>query len=308
MNIASDVTGLIGNTPLVRLTNIARKYAPGVELIAKIEGANPGGSAKDRIALKMIEAAERDGRLPKGGTVIEPTSGNTGIGICAVCAARGYHAVIVMPDTMSEERRRLVKAYGAQLVLTDGKLGMKGSIEEAERIRDANPGSIIAGQFVNPANPQAHYETTGPEIWRDTEGQVDLFVATIGSGGTVTGTGRYLKERNPEIRVYGVEPKESPLLTEGHAGPHGIQGIGANFVPEVLDRAILDEVITVSTQDALQMGRDIAAVEGILCGISSGACVCAAIALAQKSENRGKRIVCVLPDTGERYLSTEMFA
>ena len=307
MNIACDITAMIGNTPLVELKNIEKKYKLKANIFAKCEFMNPAGSAKDRIAMNMILQAEKDGLLPPGGTVIEPTSGNTGIGIAAICAAKGYKAIIIMPDTMSIERCRLIKAYGAELILTDGKLGMNGAVAKAEELKNSIPGSIIAGQFVNPANPQAHYLTTGPEIWRDTDGKVDIFVAGVGSGGTVSGTGKYLKEQNKNIRVAAVEPFESPLLSEGKAGPHGIQGIGANFVPEALDRSVIDEVITVKSAEAMEYGREIARNEGLLCGISSGAALKAAVELASRDENAGKNIVVVLPDTGERYLSSEMF-
>ena len=268
---------------------------------------NPVGSAKDRIAMNMIARAEENGLLPPGGTVIEPTSGNTGIGIAAICAAKGYRAVIIMPDTMSIERCRLIKAFGAELILTDGKLGMNAAVAKAEELKSSIPGSIIAGQFVNPANPEAHYLTTGPEIWRDTDGNVDFLVSGVGSGGTISGTGRFLKEKNEKIRVVAVEPFESPLLSEGKAGPHGIQGIGANFVPEALDRSVIDEVITVKSKEAMEYGREIARNEGLLCGISSGAALKAAVELASRDENAGKNIVVLLPDTGERYLSSEMF-
>ena len=307
MHIAGDITAMIGNTPLAELKNIEKKYQLKAKLFAKCEFMNPVGSAKDRIALNMITRAEENGLLPPGGTVIEPTSGNTGIGIAAICAAKGYKAVIIMPDTMSVERCRLIKAFGAELILTDGKLGMNGAVAKAEELKNSIPGSIIAGQFVNPANPEAHYLTTGPEIWRDTDGKVDIFVAGVGSGGTISGTGRYLKEKNANIRVAAVEPFESPLLSEGKAGPHGIQGIGANFVPEALDRSVIDEVITVKSMEAMEYGREIARTEGLLCGISSGAALKAAVEIASRDENAGKNIVVVLPDTGERYLSSEMF-
>ncbi|MBQ3575382.1 MAG: cysteine synthase A [Clostridia bacterium] len=307
MHIAGDITSMIGNTPLVELGNIEKKYALRAKLFAKCEFMNPVGSAKDRIALNMIARAEENGLLPPGGTVIEPTSGNTGIGIAAICAAKGYKAIIIMPDSMSVERCRLIRAFGAQLILTEGKLGMNGAVAKAEELKNSIPGSIIAGQFVNPANPEAHYLTTGPEIWRDTDGKIDIFVAGVGSGGTISGTGKYLKEKNADIRIAAVEPFESPLLSEGKAGPHGIQGIGANFVPEALDKSVIDEVITVKSADAMECGREIARTEGLLCGISSGAALKAAVELASRDENAGKNIVVVLPDTGERYLSSEMF-
>lgn len=307
MNIKENIGQLIGNTPVVELKNIEKKYNLKGRIAAKLEMANPAGSAKDRIALGMIEAAEQSGALQAGGTVIEPTSGNTGIGIAAICAARGYKAIIIMPNSMSIERCRLIRAYGAQLILTPGELGMKGAVDLAEKMQAEMPGSIIAGQFSNPANPAAHYKTTGPELWRDTDGQLAALVAGVGTGGTISGAGRYLKEQNGEIRLIGVEPMESPLLTKGEAGPHGVQGIGANFVPENLDRALLDEIIPVKTEDAYAMGRELAACEGLLCGISSGAALCAAVELAKRDEFAGKLIAVVLPDTGERYLSSDMF-
>ena len=275
--------------------------------MAKLEQFNPAGSAKDRVALEMINCAEREGRLKPGGTVIEPTSGNTGIALAAICAARGYKAIIIMPSNMSVERFRLVRAYGAQLMLSPAVDGMRGAVILAEEMQSVVPDSILAGQFVNPANPAAHSATTGPEIWRDTGGKVDMLVAGIGTGGTISGTGEYLKQQNAHVRLVGVEPAESPLLTQGHAGPHGIQGIGANFVPEVLRRDLLDEVMDVKTEDAKNAARELAAVEGVLCGISSGASLWAAMQLAARDENAGKLIVCMLPDTGERYLSTGMF-
>ena len=293
-----DVTSLIGHSPLVRLKG---------GILAKLEGMNPGGSAKDRVALNMIEDAEQRGLLSPGGTIIEPTSGNTGIGLAMVAAARGYKCILVMPDTMSIERRRLLTAYGAQVVLVDGSLGMAGCVDKAEEIRRSIPGSIIAGQFVNPANPAAHYASTGPEIWADIDGQADVFVAGIGTGGTITGVGRYLKERNPAIRIVGVEPAASPLLTEGHAGPHPLQGIGANFVPEILDLSVVDEIIPVTEEDAFAQTRALAREEGILGGITSGAALWAARQLTQRPEYAGKTIVALLPDSGERYLSTGIF-
>ncbi len=306
--IYQSVEELIGNTPLLELTRLEKKLGLSARLLAKLEYLNPAGSAKDRIAVSMIDAAEKEGRLQPGGTIIEPTSGNTGIGLAAVGAARGYHVVIVMPDTMSKERIQLMKAYGADLVLSDGKLGMSGCIAEAERIAAETPGSIIAGQFENPANPRAHYETTGPEIFRDTEGQVDIFVAGVGTGGTISGTGKYLKEKIPGLKVAAVEPASSPLLSEGRAGSHGLQGIGANFVPQALDTGVYDEILTVTEEEAYEYGRLLAKSEGILNGISSGAALAAAVRLAKRPENEGKTIVVLLPDTGDRYLSTEMFA
>ena len=307
MRISTSLMDLIGATPMLRLCNIEEKHQTCAHLLAKLEFFNPAGSAKDRIARQMILQAQADGLLKPGGTVIEPTSGNTGIGIAAICASMGYRAIIVMPDSMSIERQKLMRAYGAELVLTPGKEGMQGAVQKAEQLKESIPGSIVAGQFVNPANPAAHYQTTGPEIWQDTDGQVDVLVAGIGSGGTISGAGRFLKEKNPAIRVIGVEPAESPLITTGKSGSHGIQGIGANFVPENLDRSVVDDIICVATADAMAMGREIAACEGILCGISSGAALFAAIQLVRMEENRGKNIAVILPDTGERYLSSAMF-
>ncbi len=294
--IYSDITELIGGTPLLRLS----RFAPGMNLLAKLERQNPAGSAKDRVALSMLRAAEAEGRLQKGGMVIEPTSGNTGIGLAALAAVLGYRAVIVMPDSMSPERIKLIAAYGAEVVLTPGAEGMAA---KADEISAANPGSIVAGQFSNPANPRAHYETTGPEIWRDTDGDIAAFVAGAGTGGTITGVGRYLKEQDPSIRIVAMEPASSPLLTRGYAGPHAIQGIGANFVPEALDTSVYDEVVTVTDEDALAAMRELAVKEGLLCGVSSGAAAFAARELAKRPEFQGKNIVCLLPDTGERYLS-----
>lgn len=305
--IYTSVEQLVGETPLLELKQIEAKYGLEARLLAKLEFLNPAGSAKDRVALSMINDAEKRGVLRPGATIIEPTSGNTGIGLACVAVPRGYRVIIVMPDTMSMERRQIMKAYGAELVLSDGAKGMAGAIEKAEELAREIPGSFIPGQFENPANAAAHYETTGPEIWRDTEGDVDLFVATIGTGGTITGTGRYLKEQNPAIRVIGVEPAASPVLSGGTAGPHGIQGIGAGFVPEVLDTTVYDEVIAVADEDAFAAGREIGAAEGVLVGISSGAALWAAVETAKKPENSGKTIVVLLPDTGGRYLSTEMF-
>ena len=297
--IFNDITELIGSTPLMSL----KRFAPGVRLAAKLERTNPTGSAKDRAALSMIRAAEADGSLASGGMIIEPTSGNTGIGIAALAAVMGYKAVIVMPDSMSVERIKLIAAYGAEIVLTPGSAGMAGAVAKAEELHAANPGSIIAGQFENPANPAAHYASTGPEIWRDTDGEVAAFVAGVGTGGTISGVGRYLKEQNPDVRIIAVEPAASPLLSEGHAGPHAIQGIGANFVPGALDTSIYDEIITVPDDAALDAMRALATTEGLLCGISSGAAAWAAKAVAARSEFAGKLVVCLLPDTGERYLS-----
>ncbi len=307
MNIAHSVTELIGRTPLLELVNYEKDHGLSAVVLAKLECMNPAGSAKDRVAANMIARAEQEGRLAPGGTIIEPTSGNTGIGLAAVGAARGYRVILTMPDTMSVERRSLIAAYGAEIVLTPGKEGMAGAVVKAEELQKTIPGSIIAGQFENPANPEAHILTTGPEIWADTDGKVDIFVAGIGTGGTISGTGRYLKARNPAVQVVGVEPAASPLLTQGHAGPHGLQGIGANFVPENLDRAVVDEIIPVTDQDAYATGRELARREGILVGITSGAAVWAAAELAKRPENQGKVITALLPDSGERYLSTPMF-
>ena len=298
---------LIGGTPLLELSGIEREYGLKVRLLAKLEYFNPAGSVKDRVAKAMLDEAEKSGELRPGAVVIEPTSGNTGIGLAAVAAARGYKAVIVMPDTMSEERRRLVKAYGAELVLTDGKKGMTGAIEKAEELKAEIPGSIIAGQFVNPANPKAHFDTTGPEIYEDTDGKVDIFVAGVGTGGTVTGVGRYLKSKNPDIKIVAVEPSDSAVLSGKSAGPHKLQGIGAGFVPEVLDMSVCDEIMTVTSEEAFAAGREMGRREGVLVGISSGAALHAAKELAKREENEGKTVVVLLPDTGDRYLSTELF-
>ena len=297
--IYSDITELIGGTPLVRLS----RFAPGLGVLAKLERQNPAGSAKDRVALSMLRAAEAEGRLTPGGLVIEPTSGNTGIGLAALAAALGYRAVIVMPDSMSPERVKLIAAYGAEVVLTPGAEGMSGAVAKAEEISARSPGSIVAGQFSNPANPRAHYETTGPEIWRDTDGRVAAFVCGVGTGGTITGVGRYLKEQDPAVRVIAMEPASSPLLSEGRAGAHAIQGIGANFVPEALDTSVYDEVVTVTDEDALAAMQELARTEGLLCGVSSGAAAFAAREIAKRPEFAGKNVVCLLPDTGERYLS-----
>ena len=298
---------LIGGTPLLELSGIEREYGLKARLLAKLEYFNPAGSVKDRVAKAMLDEAEKSGELRPGAVVIEPTSGNTGIGLAAVAAARGYKAVIVMPDTMSEERRRLVKAYGAELVLTDGKKGMTGAIEKAEELKAEIPGSIIAGQFVNPANPKAHFDTTGPEIYDDTDGKVDIFVAGVGTGGTVTGVGRYLKSKNPDIKIVAVEPSDSAVLSGKSAGPHKLQGIGAGFVPEVLDISVCDEIMTVTSEQAFAAGREMGRREGVLVGISSGAALHAAKELAKREENKGKTVVVLLPDTGDRYLSTELF-
>ena len=305
--IYTSVTELIGSTPILELKNIAKNDSLSVRLLAKLEGTNPAGSAKDRVALSMILDAEEKGMLQPGSVIIEPTSGNTGIGLCSVAAARGYKCIIVMPDSMSIERQKLMTAYGAQLVLTPGAGGMAAAIAKAEELKAQNPGSIIAGQFDNPANPAAHYRTTGPEIWADTDGKVDIFVAGIGTGGTITGTGRYLKEQNSDVKIVGVEPADSPLLTKGTAGPHGIQGIGANFVPSILDTGVIDEILTVTTSDAYAAGRRMGTEEGVLAGISGGAALWAALELAKRPENEGKTIVALLPDSGERYLSTGMY-
>lgn len=307
-NIYTSVSQLIGRTPLLELTNIEKKDGLRAKLLAKLEGCNPAGSAKDRVALSMVLDAEARGILKPGSVIIEPTSGNTGIGLCSVAAARGYKCIIVMPDSMSMERRLLMTAFGGELVLTPGKEGMTAAIAKAEELAAQIPGSWIAGQFENPANPDAHYRTTGPEIWGDTDGTVDIFVAGIGTGGTITGTGRYLKEKNPNVKIVGVEPADSPLLTEGKAGPHGIQGIGANFVPKTLDTGVYDEVVTVTTEQAYAAGRRMGMEEGVLAGISAGAALHVALELAKREENAGKTIVALLPDSGERYLTTPMYA
>ena len=305
--IYTSVEQLIGRTPLLELCNIEKEYSLPAKLIAKVESFNPAGSVKDRVALSMILSAEAEGRLSPGATIIEPTSGNTGIGLCAVAAARGYKAVIVMPDTMSVERQMLMKAYGAELVLTDGAGGMAAAIAKANELATTIPNAIVAGQFENPANPAAHEATTGPEIWADTDGQVDVFVCGVGTGGTITGTGRYLKAQNPAIKVVGMEPAGSPVLSGGKAGAHGLQGIGAGFIPAVLDVNIMDEVLTVTEAEAYEAGRLLARKEGILAGISSGAALHAAISVASRPENEGKTVVVLLPDTGDRYLSTPLF-
>ena len=307
--IFTSVAQLIGRTPLLELTNIEKHEGLKARVLAKLEGCNPAGSAKDRVALSMILDAEEKGILKPGSVIIEPTSGNTGIGLCSVAAARGYKCIIVMPDSMSMESGiTMMTAFGGELVLTPGAQGMTAAIARAEELAKEIPGSWIAGQFVNPANPKAHYLTTGPEIWEDTEGCVDIFVAGIGTGGTVTGTARFLKEKNPAVKIVGVEPADSPLLTRGVAGPHGIQGIGANFVPEILDTGLLDEVVTVTTEEAYVSGRRLGTEEGVLAGISAGAALHVALELAKKEENAGKTIVALLPDSGERYLTTAMYA
>ena len=299
---------LIGNTPLLELSNIKKSESLDATLLAKLEYFNPAGSVKDRIAKAMIDDAEKSGKLKKGSVIIEPTSGNTGIGLAAVAAARGYRIIIVMPETMSVERRILMKAYGAELVLSEGAKGMKGAIEKANELAKEIPDSFIPGQFVNPANPAAHVASTGPEIWNDTDGKVDIFVAGVGTGGTITGVGQYLKSKNPSVKVVAVEPSDSPVLSQGKSGPHKIQGIGAGFVPDVLDTKVYDEVIPVTSDDAFAAGRLVGKKEGVLVGISSGAAVWAGIQLAKRPENKGKNIVVLLPDTGDRYLSTALFA
>ena len=308
MKIYRNITELVGRTPLLELVNYDRRHGLDAVILAKLEAFNPAGSVKDRIALAMIDAAEASGRLKPDSVIIEPTSGNTGIGLAAVATSRGYRIILTMPETMSVERRNLLKAYGAELVLTDGTKGMQGAIAKAEELAAELPNSFIPGQFVNQANPEAHFRTTGPEIWDDTDGRVDIFVAGVGTGGTVTGVGRYLKSRNPAVKVVAVEPSASPVLTEGTAGPHKIQGIGAGFVPETLDTSIYDEVITVTNEAAFATGKELARTEGVLAGISSGAALWAATQLAKRPENAGKTIVVLLPDTGDRYLSTPLFA
>ncbi|MCD7722833.1 MAG: cysteine synthase A [Clostridiales bacterium] len=308
MAIYQNVTELIGQTPILELGNYEKKYGVKAHLLAKLEYFNPAGSVKDRVAAAMISAAEKNGTLKPGATIIEPTSGNTGIGIAAIGTAKGYRVILTMPETMSVERRNLVKAYGADVALTDGVKGMKGAIARAEELQSEIDGSVILGQFVNPANPQAHYETTGPEIWQATAGRVDAFVAGIGTGGTISGVGKYLKEQNKDIRVFAVEPQSSPVLSKGTAGSHKIQGIGAGFVPDTLDTGVYDEIITVSNEDAFETGNNIAKSEGILVGISSGAALWAAQQVAARAEFAGKNIVVLLPDTGERYLSTALFS
>ena len=307
-NIYTSADQLIGKTPLLELTHIEKAHDLKAKIVAKLEDFNPAGSVKDRIAKAMIDDAEAKGLLKAGSVIIEPTSGNTGIGLASVAAARGYRIIIVMPETMSVERRQLMKAYGAELVLTEGAKGMKGAIAKADELAKEIPNSFVAGQFVNPANPKAHYETTGPEIWADTDGKVDFFVAGVGTGGTITGTGKFLKEKNPAVKVVAVEPKTSAVLSTGIAGSHKIQGIGAGFVPDVLDTKIYDEIIPVDNDDAFAVGKEMGHREGVLVGISSGAALWAAIELAKRPENAGKTIVVLLPDTGDRYLSTPLFA
>ena len=308
MKVYQKITDLIGGTPLLKLNNLIEKNDLGADVYAKLEYFNPAGSVKDRIALRMIDEAEKSGKIQKGAVIIEPTSGNTGIGLAAVAASRGYRAILTMPETMSVERRNLLKAYGAEIVLTDGAKGMKGAIAKAEELAKEIPNSFIPGQFINPANPAAHIASTGPEIWEDTDGKVDIFVAGVGTGGTVSGVGGYLKQQNPDVKVVAVEPSGSPVLSKGVAGPHKIQGIGAGFVPDTLNTDIYDEIITVENEDAFATGRELAKTEGVLVGISSGAAVWAASQLAKHPENKGKIIVALLPDTGERYLSTPMFS
>ena len=305
--IYKNATELIGKTPLVEFTNIEKELGLEARILAKLEYFNPAGSVKDRIALEMIEEAEKSGRLKEGSTIIEPTSGNTGIGLAAIATAKGYRTVIVMPETMSVERRNIIKAYGAEIVLTDGSKGMSGAIAKAKELQEETPGSIIAGQFVNPANPAAHKKTTGPEIWEDTDGEVDIFIAGVGTGGTITGVGEYLKDKKPSVQAFAVEPASSPVLSEGKSGAHKIQGIGAGFVPDVLNTKIYDKVITVENEAAFETGKLIAKEEGILVGISSGAALWAGIEEAKKPENKGKTIVVLLPDSGDRYYSTPLF-
>ena len=308
MKVYEKITELIGKTPLLKLSNYIKNHSLEADIYAKLEYFNPAGSVKDRIARAMIDDAEAKGLLKEGSVIIEPTSGNTGIGLASVGASRGYKVILTMPETMSVERRNLLKAYGAQLVLTDGAKGMKGAIEKANELAKETPGSFIPGQFVNPANPDVHRKTTGPEIWEDTDGQVDIFVAGVGTGGTLSGVGEYLKSKNPNVKVVAVEPAGSPVLTKGTPGPHKIQGLGAGFVPDTLDTKVYDEIITIENEEAFEAGRELARKEGVLVGISSGAAVAAATKLALRPENKGKKIVALLPDTGERYLSTPMFS
>lgn len=305
--IFASADGIIGSTPLLELNNIKKAHGFSARLLAKTEFLNPAGSVKDRVAKNMLDCLEKEGKITADTVIIEPTSGNTGIGLAAVCAARGYKCVIVMPENMSEERKKLIRAYGASLVLTDGEKGMAGAIEKAEEIKNNTPNSIVAGQFVNPANPESHFNTTGPEIYEDTDGKVDIFVCGVGTGGTISGTGKYLKEKNPAIKVIAVEPAGSPVLSGGEKGAHGIQGIGAGFVPEILDTAVYDEIITVTEEQAYGAAREMGKKEGVLTGISSGAALYAAIMVASRKENEGKTIVVLLPDGGERYLSTELY-
>lgn len=307
MKIYNNFSELIGNTPLLKLNNYCSKLFLEAEIFAKLEYLNPAGSIKDRVALQMIDSAEADGTLKEGSVIIEPTSGNTGIGLAAIAASRGYRTIIIMPETMSEERRKMMSAYGAELVLTAGEKGMAGCIEKAEEIKNSIPGSIIAGQFSNPANPLAHIKTTAPEIWNDLDGNIDAFVSAIGTGGTISGSAEFLKENKPDIKIIGIEPASSPLLTRGYAGSHKIQGIGANFIPEILKTQLIDEIITVSDEDAYEYARKVAKCEGIFVGISSGAALCAATKLAKQTEMKGKKIVVIFPDGGGRYLSTPDF-
>lgn len=305
--ICNNVLDLTGGTPIMELHNYENKYCKGSRILAKLEYFNPAGSVKDRVARQMIIDARESGKLSEGSTIIEPTSGNTGIGLASVAASLGYKCILVMPDSMSIERRNLLKAYGAEVVLSEGSKGMAGAVEKAEELAKNIEGSFIAGQFINPSNPKAHYLTTGPEIWNDTDGKIDVFVASVGTGGTLTGTARFLKEKNPEIKIIAVEPKSSPLLSGGKAGPHKIQGIGANFIPEILDTDIYDEVVTISDEQAYEAANDIAKLEGILVGISSGAAVAAAAEISLKEEYKGKNIVVILPDSGDRYMSSGVF-
>lgn len=307
MRVYNSVSELIGKTPLLEIKNIEAEQDLCARLFVKLEFLNPAGSVKDRVALEMIEDAEKNGILKQGATIIEPTSGNTGIGLASVCASKGYKLIITMPETMSVERQKLMKAYGAELILTDGKLGMAGAISKAEELQKEIENSIIAGQFSNPANPQAHIKTTGPEIWEDTDGTVDIFVAGVGTGGTITGVGEFLKSQNANIKIVGIEPADSPVLSGGKAGAHGLQGIGAGFIPEVLNVGIIDEIFTVTTDEAFSASRLLARQEGVLVGISSGAALFAGLALAKRPENKDKNIVVLLPDTGDRYLSTDLF-
>lgn len=307
-DIYTSVDQLVGKTPLLELTNLERQFGLKARLLAKLEYLNPAGSAKDRVAKYILNDAEEKGILTKDSVIVEPTSGNTGIGLAAIAAARGYRVIIVMPDSMSAERRLLMTAYGAELVLTEGAKGMGGAIAKAEELAKEIPGAFLAGQFVNPANPRAHFETTGPEIWEDTDGEVDFFVAGVGTGGTITGTGSYLKSKKPQVRIVAVEPSDSPVLSQGKAGAHKLQGIGAGFIPEILDTTVYDEVIPVTSEDAFETGRMLGKREGVLVGISSGAALWAAIEVAKRPENEGKTVVVLLPDTGDRYLSTEMYA
>ncbi len=305
--IYSGATELIGRTPLLEFRKIMMAHGVEARILGKMEMFNPSGSVKDRIAKSMIDAAEREGAIRDGGTLIEPTSGNTGIGLAAIGAAKGYKVILVMPETMSVERRQMISAYGADIVLTDGKKGMKGAIEKANQLLDEIPNSVMPGQFINPANPEIHRTTTGPEIWEDTDGKVDILVAGVGTGGTLTGVGQYLRTKNPSLKIIAVEPKDSPVLSEGHAGPHKIQGIGAGFIPDVLDTGIYDEVITVNDSDAFAIGKEVARREGVLVGISSGAALWAALEVASRKGNDGKNIVVIMPDNGDRYLSTPLF-